>query len=618
MCLNIWRREAFSVNRRDWKYIWYVLRDFSKRYKAVLVSTLFWGIVEALKPYIAVIMTGYLLDGVYEGKPAKTLVLYALAGVGAVFVIAVINSILIEYTNTKFEYMMEIQNQYLNEKGMSMDYDYLESMHVHDMRQRVEKCCGDFSLLGAIYSTMRDWLVAGFSMLFAVIIVLPMFLHSNRTGGVIGSWYMSALFFIILGVIIWINFKAGVFYNERIRVAWDKFSPFENRRKFYMDIFTGYEGQKDLRIYREQPIYEKEAEVIANGEKQVQDEVTRDQIRHGVVGQALSAVTGLMVYLFAGLQAYVGLISIGSVVAYAASILKFTTAVNQFTELSSDLKSYAKYAADYAEYMELEKKHKEGKKIVEKRKDGHFTVEFEHVYFRYPGTERYVIHDLNLQFEVGEKMAIVGKNGSGKTTFIKLLCRLYDVTEGCIRVNGTDIREYDEEDYSRLFSVVFQDFRIFSFPLGENIAASASVDSGRANDALARAGLKERMERLPNGLATCVGKEFEESGVSFSGGEKQKMAIARAIYKDAPFILMDEPTAALDPLSECEVYEGFDRMVGKKTAIYISHRLASCRFCEDILVFDNGSVVQKGNHDKLEKEEGLYRELWNAQAQYYA
>ena len=214
-------------------------------------------------------------------------------------------------------------------------------------------------------------------------------------------------------------------------------------------------------------------------------------------------------------------------------------------------------------------------------------------------------------------MAIVGKNGSGKSTFIKLLCRLYDVTEGVIRLNGIDIRKYDPEEYARLFAVVFQDFSIFAFPLGENIAASREVEEGRAVDALARVGLGERLADLPLGLATCVGKEYEESGIAFSGGEKQKMAIARAIYKDAPFVIMDEPTAALDPLAECEVYAGFDKMVGNKTALYISHRLASCRFCEDILVFDQGRVVQRGSHEELKEQEGLYRRLWEAQAQYY-
>ncbi len=272
---------------------------------------------------------------------------------------------------------------------------------------------------------------------------------------------------------------------------------------------------------------------------------------------------------------------------------------------------------DYIEYMALPQRKHEGCIPVEKRRDNRFLVEFDHVSFKYPGSEVYVIRDLSLKFEIGEKMAIVGRNGSGKTTFIKLLCRLYDVTEGCIKVNGIDIRKYDYAEYCDLFAVVFQDFQVFAFPLGENVAAGSDVDRERAVDALERAGVGERYRTLTDGLGTSVGKEFEENGVTFSGGEKQKIAIARAIYKNAPFVIMDEPTAALDPESECGVYAGFDKMVGNKTAIYISHRLASCRFCGDILVFDRGAVVQRGRHEELERQEGLYRELWNAQAQYY-
>ena len=185
-------------------------------------------------------------------------------------------------------------------------------------------------------------------------------------------------------------------------------------------------------------------------------------------------------------------------------------------------------------------------------------------------------------------------------------------------MNGIDIRKYDYREYCDLFGVVFQDFSIFDFTIGESLANSVEVDEARAVDALTRAGLKERLAELPDGLNTYIGKGFDESGVNFSGGERQKLAIARAIYKDAPFVIMDEPTAALDPEAEAEVFEGFDKMVGKKTAIYISHRLASCKFCEDILVFDEGKVVQHGTHEELEGQDGLYRQLWNAQAQYYA
>ena len=211
-----------------------------------------------------------------------------------------------------------------------------------------------------------------------------------------------------------------------------------------------------------------------------------------------------------------------------------------------------------------------------------------------------------------------GENGSGKTTFIKLLCRLYDPTQGEILLNGIDIRKYSYRQYIDLFSVVFQDFQLLAFPVGQNVAAAVEVDKGRAARCLEMAGFGKRLAALPQSLETPLYKEFDESGVQVSGGEAQKIALARALYKDAPFVVLDEPTAALDPVAEMEVYENFDKIVGDKTAVYISHRLSSCRFCDDIAVFDHGHIVQQGSHDALVEAPGKYQKLWHAQAQYYA
>lgn len=429
---------------------------------------------------------------------------------------------------------------------------------------------------------------------------------------------MSLLLLAAVLLLVMIEFKAGNYFNKKMADTRMEMSGPEAKYKYYLEILSGSESQKDLRSCKQQRLYEGEFEDIARGIKKIIDRLAHYVIRDTFTQQSVSALTGFLVYAFAGLLACVGLISIGGVVTYAASILLFTESMGRLVYQLSWLKGNAGLAEDYINYMELPQRKHEGTIPVEKRRDDRFTVEFDHVSFRYPGSEVYVIRDLNLKFEIGEKMAIVGRNGSGKTTFIKLLCRLYDVTEGCIKVNGIDIRKYDYAQYCDLFAVVFQDFQVFAFPLGENVAAGAEVEEQRAVDALERAGVGERYHTLPHGLDTSVGKDFEENGVTFSGGEKQKIAIARAIYKNAPFVIMDEPTAALDPESECEVYAGFDKMVGKKTAIYISHRLASCRFCQDILVFDQGKVVQRGRHEELEHQEGLYRELWDAQAQYYA
>ncbi len=214
-------------------------------------------------------------------------------------------------------------------------------------------------------------------------------------------------------------------------------------------------------------------------------------------------------------------------------------------------------------------------------------------------------------------MALVGRNGSGKSTLIKLLCRLYDPSEGEITLNGIDIRKYSYDEYMALFSVVFQDSGLLSFSLGENVAASFDVDKERAEECLRKSGLSDLLDSIPNKLDTFLYKDFDENGVEISGGEAQKICLARAIYKGAPFVVLDEPTAALDPISENEIYTKFSTIVGTRTAIYISHRLSSCKFCDDITVLDNGQIVQRDTHENLLNTEGVYSAMWAAQAEYY-
>ena len=327
----------------------------------------------------------------------------------------------------------------------------------------------------------------------------------------------------------------------------------------------------------------------------------------------LSLARTLFAYFYVALLAIRKVIGVGTFTQLITAEGGLDGAIGGMVQNVTELIKRCNYAYEYVIFMEYPEALTKGDRPIEKKQH---EIEFRHVSFEYPKTGRKVLDDVNIKIAPGEHLSIVGLNGAGKTTFIKLLCRLYDPTEGEILVDGVDIREYDYKQYMRQFAPVFQDFRLFAFTVKENIA----FDNGDAdvNALTDRVGLHDFVEKLEKGTETNIFKFFDEKGVEPSGGEQQKLAIARALYKDAPVVILDEPTAALDPIAEYEIYRQFNSLVGGKSAFYISHRLSSCQFCDKIAVFSDGHIAEYGTHAELEKiEGGIYARMFEAQAKYY-
>ena len=335
----------------------------------------------------------------------------------------------------------------------------------------------------------------------------------------------------------------------------------------------------------------------------------------------LHAVSAVFSVLFTGfayvivcLKAWAGAYGVGSIAQYVAAITGLSQGVNSLASAYGSMRTNTSFLEPFFKLLDREETMYKGSLTTEKRRDRDFELEFRDVSFRYPSSQTYALRHVSLKFKVGERLALVGMNGSGKSTFIKLLCRLYDPTEGEILLNGINIRKYRYDDYMQIFSVVFQDFKLLPFTLAENVAAGESPDTERLLDAMQAVGLGES-KLTPD---TVLYKTIEPDGVEISGGEAQKIALARAVYRDAPFVILDEPTSALDPLAEADVYQSFDQIIKDRTAVYISHRLSSCRFCDRIAVFDNGSIREVGTHESLINDpNSKYHALWCAQAQYY-
>ena len=373
---------------------------------------------------------------------------------------------------------------------------------------------------------------------------------------------------------------------------------------------------KDIRLYDSADMMCGKAQHFSDEQIGIWRSTMRKQRKNSWGMDAVNALRDGISYFYIGFMAVTKAITVGdfSMCVSAAGTLYWS--LYGIVSGVQTVSQKCAYAHRYIEFLRFPAAMVKGTKPV---KPGEHTIEFRHVSFKYPRSEKLVLRDINLTIKSGEHLSIVGLNGAGKTTFIKLLCRLYDVTEGEILVDDVNIKEYPEEEYRRLFSVVFQDFQLFAFSLRENIAFGEQADDKELERVLKLAGLWEDAQKLPNGLDTMLYKSFDENGTDLSGGQRQKTAIARALYRNAPVVILDEPTAALDPVAEYEIYRQFNTLVGGKTAVYISHRLSSCKFCDRIVVFADDTIKENGTHEQLVGiDGGIYAGMFAEQAKYYA
>lgn len=578
----------------------------------------------AAAQFIGYYLAAEITDEVTGGKDIKKMAIMV-----AIMVISELALVLLSKYSWRRIRVNEIITQqweeiYLNNKSFSMDYKNMEDPEIRAKRQAIvdnRNLGGLAYLVSRLSHIMRNVI----NIVFSIIMVSDMFFrHSDKTlSGIVGfadSWVASLLLGVVIIVSCVVSFVSIHLVESNNYKINKKISSTKKIYSYYLgDYLDDSKACKDVHIFNQQELINDASDKIHSNWISLIKEKTDFWKKHTEKTIVLEYIILGLIYTFVALKAIAGTFGIGSFVKYATCIQKLLWNTNDFGAMLSRMHTLNEYIEDFFKYVDIPTEMHYGTIPTEKRMDNKYDIEFHNVSFKYPNTDKYAIKNLNLKFKVGDRIAVVGMNGSGKTTMIKLLCRLYDPTEGYITLNGIDIQKYDYEDYLKLFSVVFQDFKLFSFSVGENVSASVDYDEEKVWSALEKAGMFERVQAMPKGLKTPVYKDFEEDGVEISGGEAQKIAIARALYKDAAFVILDEPTASLDPIAEHEIYSRFNDMVKDKTAVYISHRLSSCRFCDRILVFDNGQLIQDGSHENLlENTDGKYSELWNAQAQYYA
>lgn len=575
-------------------------------------------LINSIQPFVSIWFTAQIVNEISSQRRLKTILLYVLGAVLINFICALLKSIINHVCNEKESQMWSWFGKVFSDKQISLDFVDLENAAIQHQRQEAEENLYMFGnglaqLFWGISALVRTLVY----IVLSLVMTVSLFISTSGNRFIDHPiWIGIILVCIAVGGLS--KSKATISEND-VFMEYCKNTVWFNRvfMFFGKELYMNPEKAKDVRIYSQNTVAEKMLDKLITHERDNQSDITKMAL-YPAIAQIIIGLANAICYLFVAIKALFGAFGVGSIVQYVAVLSRLGEGLQELMYILSDNEVYCTHLQNLFEYLDLPNHMYQGSLTVEKRDDNEYYVEFRDVSFKYPNTDTYVLKHVNLKFKVGEKLAVVGMNGSGKTTFIKLMCRLYDPTEGEILLNGVNIKKYDYNEYMSIFSVVFQDFRLFSFSLGQNVSASASYDREKVIECLKKAGFAERLNSLPNDLDTFLYKDIDAEGVEISGGEAQKLALARALYKNTPFIILDEPTAALDPISEYEVYSKFNEIAGTKTSIYISHRLASCRFCDKIAVFHEGEIIQIGIHEELLADRrGKYYELWNAQAQYY-
>lgn len=589
------------------KGITFFIRYSFRNKKSYLLSRLAVEIVKIMAALTSVIVPKYVLDELFGAQRMEYLVFWLGILLGVPLLGGWAEGILRMCADNAREELRSQFEVYVMENQMQCDFVQIESPKFHNLKSKAGQYInGQWNQFGVVCEKAFSL----FGYVFTLLGVLYLIVRIHIV--------VLLIFAVMTAVNTWLGAKLKNKTTQLVR----GFAPVLRRRGYYEDVTKNPAFAKEIRLGGI-------TDWLLGKYDHYMRQFCRETVpiyRHDLQQKSVTAVTGFLqqavTYGYLFWQAAVRSITLGEFTMYLNAMKTFNNVINNTVDTVLEIVKYTAFYKDFEEFNHFPRQMRTGTKDtveVLERAGENSQLEFRGVSFRYPGQERDALKKLSVKIPLGQKISIVGENGAGKTTFIKLLSRLYDPTEGQILLNGVDIRELEYESYMKLFSVVPQDFQLLKDTIRENIRMNQTenADEKRIEKALAVTGLGEKVGKLDKGLDTQIFKDFDPDGVELSGGEAQKLAICRAYYKDAPICVLDEPTAALDPRAEYEIYENFHMLVQDKTAFFISHRLASSRVCDRILVFRGGELAEDGSHQELMDRRGLYSELFDMQAQFF-
>lgn len=571
-----------------------------KSYPILIILLIFGALLNSASSFLWILLPKEIIEELTGDKDVQRLIFIVLIFVISNFIINIlinITGVISDYYSRKADFKVD---KMVNDKVMDVDYFKLEDPKFKDLVSKAKKGMSEYS--SGIYS-----IIYNLQALISTIITIS---------GVVGIVIFSRQYLVIVvsALAIILNWFIETKSKKIEKEFNDSFVRFSRKIWYYNRAIFNFQTQKEIRMYNSLGMIEDTcAKENSEAFGMYKENARKNQKLWSFEAFAYIFLTRFLSILVLAWSCYNGDITLATFTMLFTALETFD---GQVYYLISTIKTYSQdceYQNDFIDLMEIDSVFKHGKLKLDEIQ----TIEFKNVFFKYPGCDNYVIEDLSFKITNKEKVSLVGINGSGKTTIIKLICRFFKVDSGEILVNGINIEEYDYKDYMKKLAVVFQDFYIISFSIKSNIAC---IDNNQEKlyDCLKRAGAYDLVLGLDKKEYTYVNKWFDRTGIEFSGGEKQKFAIARCLYKNGDFVVLDEPTSALDPMAEAEIYYHFNDIVGKKLTLFISHRLSSCIFSDRILVLDGAKIIESGTHKELmSNESGLYKKMFDSQAQYY-
>ena len=581
--------------------IWFICKPAFKSSPTYIIAF----IIEALL-YVALPLGASLLNAFVIGMLACQIKIWTilLAVLSAFFVYGIVNALYSYYETVNGMRYIDMRvcfhwhNQF--EKILSLSPQQAESDKVRHMMQQAIIALGNN--WGGVEGTMR------YTTLF-VTNMLGLIVYAIIVGGLnIG---LLALLMIIAIINMWMLHLTT---RKYIRIK-DELAECQRTYRYIDSVVDDVSGGKDIRIFKLTDWLIGKYDKAIRRQRHLEASYHRVLFGADVLEVVLTAVRDLICYLYLIALLKQGL-GVTEFVFYLGLIGGFAGWFTKISKAIAGLRQNSVLVDDYRAFLDIEEGFPKGGEIPKNQFES-VDIVFEHVSFRYEGAKTDVLHDISFTMKAGSHMALVGLNGAGKSTIVKLISGLYLPTSGHIYVNGIDTRVLNRKMYMKHEAAVFQNPMVISYTIAENVAFSENPDENRVWKALEASGLKEKICSLKNGIHTYLGKDISEDGIHLSGGETQKLLLARALYRQPAFILLDEPTAALDALAESEIYEMYSSILAGKTALFISHRLASTRFCDDIILLENGQIKEQGTHDELMASDGAYAALFEVQRKYY-